>query len=62
MRQMEIYLKSGAVLTVDCTEITSRRSTMTDELVGLEWTTPDNAKRKLHRIQLSEIAAIVQVR
>jgi hypothetical protein len=62
MKGVEIVFKSGAIVTVDATELTWNRNKMTGELVGLEWTTPEGAKRKLSHINLAEVAAVVVLR
>jgi hypothetical protein len=57
--KVQIVFKSGAQIEADVDEISTFRNQLTNEITKLKWTTPDGWKRKLHTIQLSEIAAIV---
>jgi len=61
VKALEVHLKSGSVFTVDATDVTTRRSTVTDELVGINWVTPAGAKRKLHTINIEDVAALVVI-
>ena len=58
---LEIHLKSGSVLTVDATDVSTKRITATGELTQMNWVTPEGAKRKLHSIGLEDIAAVVVI-
>ena len=61
MKGLEIHLKSGHVITVDATDVTTTRRG--DVLAELQWVTPEGAKRKLHGIYgLSDVAAVVVLR
>lgn len=59
--KLEITFKSGAQVTVDVSEFTSKRSLVGGELTEIEWTTPQDWKRKLNSINLSEVACLVAV-
>jgi hypothetical protein len=59
--KMEITLKSGTQIEVDVTEFTTGRNGL-NELAKLNWTTPENWKRKLHTLEMDQIAAIVVVK
>jgi len=61
VKALEIHLKSGSVLTVDATDVSTKRNTMSGELVEVNWVTPNGAKRKLHAINLEDITALVVI-
>jgi hypothetical protein len=61
MKALEIYLKSGVTLTVDATDVTTTVSTVSGEMTAMEWVTPKGAKRKLHRIDIADVAALVVI-
>lgn len=63
MYGLEITFKSGAQVFVDLDEFTSTRNRWEGgRLSGLEWTTPADWSRKLHWLDLSEVACLVVVR
>lgn len=57
--RMQITFKSGAQIEVDVEEFSTGRSSVTDKLVKLHWTTPADCTAKLHTIDLGDIAAVV---
>lgn len=57
----QITLRSGAQIEVDVTELTTGRSPVSNGLNSLKWTTPEQWARKLHTIEMGEIAAIVML-
>ena len=59
--KLEITFKSGAQVTVDVSEFKTHKSVIDGEFKQLDWTTPRNWKRKLHTIDLKEIACLVAV-
>lgn len=59
--KLEITFKSGAQVTVEVSEFSSKRSTISGDLTELNWTTPNEWARKLHSINLTEIACLVAV-
>lgn len=59
--KLEITFKNGTQVTVDVSEFTTKRSTITGELTELNWTTPKTWKRKLHTLDVSEILCLVAV-
>lgn len=61
LMRAQITLRSGVQIEVDVTELTTGRHRFTRDLVSLDWTTPQGWTRKLHTIELSEIAAIVMI-
>lgn len=61
MKALEIHLRSGGVITVDATDVSSKRNQISDEFTSLEWVTPKGAKRKLHAINLGTIVAVVVI-
>jgi hypothetical protein len=62
MKSIEIVFKSGAIVTAEASDVTWHRNKLTGELVGLDWVTPDSAKRKLRHLDLGEVAAVVVLR
>lgn len=54
----EITMKSGAVVTFECTELAWKRSSIGH---SLKWVTPDGAVRRAVEINLDEVAAVVFV-
>ena len=61
MKALEIHLKSGSVLTVDATEVSTERTVIDGELTSIEWITPEGAKRKLHHVNLGSVVALVVI-
>lgn len=61
MKALEIHLKSGGVVTVDATDVSSTRNQLSDEFTSIEWVTPKGAKRKLHAINLGHVVALVVI-
>ena len=61
MKALEIHLKSGSVLTVDATDVSTQRSPLDDSFMKINWVTPNGAKRKLHAINLGDIVAVVVI-
>ena len=59
MKALEVHLKSGSVITVDATDVSTKRSTVTGALMEMNWVTPEGAKRKLHSISIEDITAVV---
>lgn len=59
MKHLEVYLRGGGVVVVDAVNITSKWNPLEGEFTSLEWETPNGAKRKLHGVVPSEIAALV---
>ena len=60
MKGLEITFKSGAQITVQ-SKTWSTKVNLHGELTSLEWETPDGAKRKLVRVNLDNIDAIVEL-
>jgi hypothetical protein len=60
--KMQILFKNGSTITVDAEEISSERSILDGSISRLNWTTPTGWVAKLHRIELSQILAIVALR
>lgn len=60
--EVTVYLKSGQSFTFDSTHVTTTRSTSTNELTGLKWSTPDDTTNRTYRrlpyIRLDDISAI----
>ena len=54
----EITLKSGAVITFECTKLAWKRDPIS---TSLEWTLPEGATRRPVHIDINEIAAAVFV-
>lgn len=59
--KLEITFKSGAQVTVDASEFTSKRNQLSGDLTELNWVTPQDWKRKLNSIDLSQVACLVAV-
>jgi hypothetical protein len=59
---MEIYLKSGHMLTVQVGAFKTTKDHVSQRITGMEWTTPDGVERRLRSVDLDEIVAIVEVR
>lgn len=60
--RMQITFKSGAQIVVDVDKFTTKESTVTGDLTGLHWTTPDDAKARLSFIaDPTRIEAIVRL-
>lgn len=62
--QAEVTLKSGAVVTFECTSISwSQKRNLLGEITeqSLKWEQPEGAKRRPIRFELDEIAAVVFV-
>jgi hypothetical protein len=59
--KMEITFTSGTQLVVDVDEYTVRRSSVTGELTGLDWTTSVAAARKLSYVRLADVVAVVRI-
>lgn len=58
----EIHLKGGSVVTFNATEITTKRDGL-GNLTSFSWTTPPGKNvRKLHSVELDQVAAIVKVK
>lgn len=59
VKKVEITFKSGAQITVDADHV------ITDGLEGsirqLNWLTPDGWTRRLRKIDLTEVVAIVEI-
>ena len=62
MDKLEIYLKSGAVIQVDAADVETERNRITGDLTAIRWTAPEHWKRKLHSVNLQDIAAVVVTR
>jgi hypothetical protein len=62
MERVQITLKSGAQIEFDCDELTTGRNQLTNHLSSMNWSTPADWSKKLHLIELEEIAAIVVLR
>lgn len=59
MKALEIHLKSGGVVTVDATNVKTRRDQSGEGFTSIEWDTPTKPKRKLHSINPQDISAVV---
>lgn len=59
MKSMTLVFKGGAVVTVDCIDVTTEWSKATSELTRLNWTTADKWKTKLMTANVNEIAAVI---
>ena len=57
----QITLKSGAQIEFDVEDLTSGRTPLTGALVKLQWVTPADWSRKLHFIEMDQVAAIVML-
>ncbi len=55
---MEIHLRSGQSFQVDVEDITTRSHGVRE----LAWTTPDDWARRLHHVDMDQVAAIIAVR
>lgn len=44
MNKLEIYLKSGAVIQVDATDVETERNRITGDLTAIRWTSPERWK------------------
>lgn len=64
MSHAEITMKSGAVVTFDCTSLTwTRRTNLLGETTeqSLQWELPEGASKRPVHFDLDEIAAVVFV-
>ena len=64
MSRAEITMKSGAVVTFDCSSLTfTRRRNGLGEIteMSLQWELPEGAKRRPVHFELEEIAAAIFV-
>lgn len=61
MKQLEVHLKSGGTFTVDATDLSITRNRVTGVLTEIEWTTPEDFKRKLVTLRVEDIAALVVI-
>lgn len=61
MARMQIALKGGAVIEADVIEVETARSRVTGELTRIRWEHTPNARRRLHTVEVFEIAAVVLV-
>ncbi len=61
MSHLELTMKSGAVVTFDCTETEKGVSRGTGDLVSLSWTLPEGATRRPLYIRLDEVAVAMFV-
>jgi hypothetical protein len=59
--KLEITFKSGAQVTVDVTEFSTKRSQISNTYGELNWTTPKDWTRKLHSVDLEQIACLIAV-
>ncbi len=59
--KLEITFKSGAQVTVDVTEFSTKRNQVSNTYAELNWTTPNDWARKLHSVDMTEIACLVAV-
>lgn len=61
MKQLEITFKSGAQVTVDVTEVTLETGAVDNRDRKLTWTTPAGAKRRLFKLDLESVDALVTI-
>lgn len=59
--KLEITFKSGAQVTVDVAEFSTKRNQISNTYAELNWTTPGGWTRKLHSVDMDQIACLVAV-
>lgn len=59
--KMEITFRNGVQILVDVTGFETKKSLIDGKITELNWTTPDEWTRKLHKLDLDEILCIVAV-
>ena len=59
--RIQVTFKGGAQIEADVEEFETAPSALDGALNRINWTTPGNWTRKLHTIELSEVAAIVAI-
>lgn len=58
----QITFRSGVQIAFDVTSLESGRGRIEGDLQQLTWETPSDWTTKLHRVELSEVVAIVMLR
>lgn len=59
--KLQIIFKSGAQTTVDVEKFSTKKSPVSNTIAELNWTTPSDWERKLHLVDLDQIACLVAV-